>query len=88
LEFSKNVRSTFNHAEYVGPPVGVASTDSDALEVWKLSDGQVKYDFDLTLLVVTEDEDGNEIETESPCIKSVDKICEANFIHTQTFINA
>jgi flagellar basal body-associated protein FliL len=59
---------TFNKVEYVGPQPGATATDSDAQAIWKLSDGQVKYNFDLTMLVASEDMDGNTTESESPCV--------------------
>ncbi len=59
---------TFNRAEYVGPQPGTASTDGNAQAIWKLSDGNVKYDIDLTMTVSSDDADGNTTETELPCV--------------------
>ena len=62
---------TFKHVDYVGPQPGALSEGGDTgatgQAIWKLGDGQVQYDVDLTLVITGEDEEGNPTENYSPC---------------------
>jgi len=66
-----DVTYTFKHIEYTGPQPGASSASDDSQaqtkEIWKLSDGNVKYDMDLKVLVGSTDLEGNESEVEQPC---------------------